>query len=96
MNPQVFGTALRRTLMLAVLSGLAAPAAGEEWTSLFDGKTLGKWNAVDEADFGATMDPSGSRRAGFCWRKETPRPGWALDGRVPQDELRTLPGGDAR
>lgn len=83
MNPQVFGTTLRRTLMLAILSGLAAPAAGEEWTSLFDGKTLGKWEVIEKHSFkehgpvevkdGAIVLGEGRPATGIRWTGEFPK-----------------------
>ena len=83
MNPQVFGTAVRRTLMLAILSGLAAPAAGEEWKSLFDGKTLGKWEVIEKHSFkehgpvevkdGAIVLGEGRPATGIRWTGEFPK-----------------------
>ncbi|MCX7426697.1 MAG: DUF1080 domain-containing protein [Planctomycetia bacterium] len=69
--------------MLAVLSGLAAPAAGEEWKSLFDGKTLGKWEVIANRNFkehgpvevkdGAIVLGEGRPATGIRWTGEFPK-----------------------
>ncbi len=40
-----------RLLALGVVLALSTPAVADKWQSLFDGKTLGRWEIVDDFDF---------------------------------------------
>jgi hypothetical protein len=91
MSGHIFDTMLRRALAFAVLAALAATAAAgedKEWKSLFDGKTLGKWEVIAKHSFkdhgsvevkdGMIVLDEGRPATGIRWTGEFPRVNYEL------------------
>jgi hypothetical protein len=83
MGRRPFGTIVRRFLVLAIFAALASPAAAGEWKSLFDGKTLGKWEVIANRNFkehgpvevkeGMIVLDEGRPATGIRWTGEFPK-----------------------
>jgi hypothetical protein len=74
-----------RTLLALTCVLAAQPAAAAEWTSLFDGKALGKWKTTPfratpapRVDDGAIVLPHGNPLTGVTWSGDFPKSRYEL------------------
>lgn len=74
----------RRTVLLALASGMVHGQSGGDWIPLFDGKTLEGWKQTDFSDHGTVRVDGGSiilgrgYLTGITWQGDFPKSGYEI------------------